>query len=326
MDDEGSLRFLAPDLPKMKEITPNEAEMLLQSRLKETQDRFEEAIWELVWFYSSTGRQELSGRYLLLLMELTEDPEKLAFYWLTLGQLMEQIQDFEKAIDCYKQGFRMQPTTPRAWYFINNNLGYSLVQVGLFEEAEPYLRAAIEIDPKRQNAYKNLGLSLQGQKKYSEAAIFYLESVKTCPADPRAFKHLEALVDEHPELTTQVPHLKEQFEVSREAVNLATQSLGDLRKRQIEESFDFSKAEEIVIAVARLVLSEGKSTFSSEDVRRNLDLSPEEWMAGYRSIFQGMVGAPSVMKENRKLFYEVRPGIYSLTEEGHDLISELQKM
>jgi len=166
MDDECSLRFLTPDLPKMKKITPNEAEMLLQSRLKETQDHFEDAIWELIWFYSSTGRQDLSSRYLLLLMELTGDPEKQAFYWLTLGQLMEQIQDFEKAIECYKQGFRMKPTTSWVWYFINNNLGYSLVQVGLFEEAEPYCRAAIEIDPKRHNAYKNLGLSLQGQKKY----------------------------------------------------------------------------------------------------------------------------------------------------------------
>jgi tetratricopeptide (TPR) repeat protein len=220
----------------------------------------------------------------------------------------------------------MEPTSSWVGYFLNNNLGYSLVQVGLFEEAEPYLRAAIEIDPKRLNAYKNLGLSLQGQRRYSEAAISYLESIKTCPADSRAFKHLEALVDEHPELTTQVPHLKEQFEESREAVNQAMQSLENLRKKQMEDSFDFSKAEKILIAVARLVLSEGKSTFSSEDVRRTLDLSLEKWMAEYRSIFQGMEGPPSAMKENRKLFYEVRPGIYSLTEDGHDLISKLQKM
>jgi tetratricopeptide (TPR) repeat protein len=326
MDDEGSLRFLTPGLPKMKDITPNEAEMLLQSRLKETQDHFEDAIWELIGFYSSTGRQDLSRRYLFLLMELTEDPEKRALYWLTLGQIMEEIQDFEKAIDCYKQGYRMEPTSSWVGYFLNNNLGYSMVQIGLFEEAEPYLRAAIEIDPKRHNAYKNLGLSLQGQRKYSEAVNFYLESIRTNPFDPRALKHLEALVDEHPELTTQVPHLIEQFEVSREAVNLATQSLENLRKRQMEDSFDFSKAEKILIAVARLVFSEGKSTFSSEDVRRNLDLPPEEWMAGYRSIFQGMEGAPYVKREYKKLFYEVRHGIYSLTEDGHDLISKLQKM
>jgi tetratricopeptide (TPR) repeat protein len=326
MDDEWSLRFSAPVLPKMKKITPNEAEMLLQNRLKETQDHFEDAIWELIWFYSSTGRQDLSHRYLFLLMELTEDPEKRALYWLTLGQIMEEIQDFEKAIDCYKQGYRMEPTSSWVGYFLNNNLGYSMVQIGLFEEAEPYLRAAIEIDPKRHNAYKNLGLSLQGQRKYSEAVNFYLESIRTNPFDPRALKHLEALVDEHPELTTQIPHLKEQFEESREAVNLATQSLENLCKRQMEDSFDFSKAEKILIAVARLVLSEGKSTFSSEDVRRTLDLSLEEWMAEYRSIFQGMEGPPSAMKENRKLFCEVRSGIYSLTEDGHDLISRLQKM
>jgi len=326
MDDELLLRFSTPDLPRIKEITSNEAEMLLQSRLKEAQDRFKDAMRQLISFYRSTGRQDLSRRYLFLLMDLTEDPEDHALYWLSLGQLLEQTQDFEGAIVCYKQGFRLKPKKSEVWYLINNNLGYSMVQLGLFEKAEPYCRAAIEIDPKRYNAYKNLGLSLQGQKKYSEAVSLYLESIKADPTDPRAFKHLEALVNEHPDLVTRIPHLKEELEESREAVKLATRFSKDDLKRRMEESFDFSKAENILIAVSRLVLSNKRSTFLPEDVRKNLDLSPEEWTAGYQSVFQGMAGAPSVKKGHIQLFQEVKHGIYSLTEEGYNLMSKLQKM
>jgi len=102
--------------------------------------------------------------------------------------------------------------------------------------------------------------------------------------------------------------------------------LENLPRRQTEDSFDFSKAEKILIAVARLVLSEGKSTFTSEEVRRALDLSPEEWMDEYRSVFKEMEAASSHEKENRRLFCEVRSGFYRLTKEGHELISKLQKM
>jgi len=102
--------------------------------------------------------------------------------------------------------------------------------------------------------------------------------------------------------------------------------LENLPRRQTEDSFDFSKAEKILIAVARLVLSEGKSTFSSEELRRALDLFPEEWMAEYRSVFKEMEAASSDRKANNRLFYEVQHGFYRLTKEGQDLIGKLQKM
>ena len=174
MSDDWSFKFSFPDIPDGKKVTPAEAELLLLHRRDEKKREFEEAVWQLARFYSSTGRQDIGWRYVKQLMGMTDDPEKQASYWLALGQLMEQIQDFEGAVDCYKQAYAMEPIASRTWYFINNNLGYSLIQLGRYEDAERCCRAAIEIDRERHNGHKNLGLSLKGQGRYPEHSLFHL--------------------------------------------------------------------------------------------------------------------------------------------------------
>jgi Flp pilus assembly protein TadD len=82
-------------------------------------------------------------------------------------------------------------------YFAYNNLGYCLIQLGHFAEAEALCRQAIRRDPHRQNAHKNLGLALVGQGRYPDAAWSLLAAVHAEPRDPRAVRHLEALRRDH---------------------------------------------------------------------------------------------------------------------------------
>jgi len=275
VDDEWSFTFPVPDLPKGKKLTADEAEVILQSRLNEKRSEFEDAVWQLARFYSSTKRQQLAGNCISLLISLTEDPERHASYWLALGQTMEQIDNFHGAIEYYKQAFSMEPTHSHTWYFINNNLGYSLLQVGRFEQAEPYCRAAIEIDPAKHNAYKNLGLSLQGQARYNDAAISYLQSIRANSADPRALKHLETLLAEHPAVLAEVPEIRDLLNRSREAVNVATRITQAAADNQMATSEELTNAQKILVAVGRIVLLEGRNEFSRDDVRRALGLSME---------------------------------------------------
>ena len=76
----------------------------------------------------------------------------------------------------YRQALSMEPTSSLLWYFIHNNLGFSLNQLGRFEEGETCCRRAIGINAQRSNGHKNLGLSLQGQGRYREAAESLLAS------------------------------------------------------------------------------------------------------------------------------------------------------
>ena len=64
------------------------------------------------------------------------DLEKQAALFLKQGLEAEKKRDFEAAVIAYKQAMALNPTHKEIWYFIHNNLGYSLNQIGEFEEGE----------------------------------------------------------------------------------------------------------------------------------------------------------------------------------------------
>jgi tetratricopeptide (TPR) repeat protein len=113
---------------------------------------------------------------------------------------MERQQNYEAAIACYSLAFGLTPGTDDVWYFLHNNLGFCLNHFEKYEEAEPYCRQAIEMYPARHNAYKNLGISLQGQAQYLAAAEQFLKAVLICSNDPRALSDLKLLGQQHPEI------------------------------------------------------------------------------------------------------------------------------
>ena len=108
-------------------------------------------------------------------------------------------------------------------YYLHNNLGYSLNQLGRFEEGELYCRRAIGITSKPQNAHKNLGLALQGQGKYAEAAGCFVTATQANASDGRSVKHLEELIQQHPELEFEFGPLLQKCKVAVGGVRLEIQ-------------------------------------------------------------------------------------------------------
>jgi len=66
------------------------------------------------------------------------------------------------------------------------------------------------------NAYKNLGISLEGQLRFNEAAEAYDRAIRVDPRDCRPLKHLETLLDFQPELKYE---FAEQLRLCRQAVS-----------------------------------------------------------------------------------------------------------
>src|SRR5215831_12046221 len=95
-------------------------------------------------------------------MESDHNPLDKAQYCLSSGQRMEQLGDFKAAINCYTAAFCLPPDTNDVWYFLHNNIAYCLSQCGHHDEAEVYCRQAIQINAERHNAFKNLGIALEG--------------------------------------------------------------------------------------------------------------------------------------------------------------------
>ncbi len=143
---------------------------------------------------------EAAIRYLRVLAARTPVPEEKAEYLLSLGQSFEQLSDFGNAAAVYREGVNLEPTEARLSYYLHNNLGYCLNQLGRHVQAESFCRTAIRIDPKRFNAHKNLGLARLAQGHAHEAARHLTVAAVVDPGNRRSFDHLTELLQSHPEL------------------------------------------------------------------------------------------------------------------------------
>jgi tetratricopeptide (TPR) repeat protein len=238
MTDDLSFRIPVPKDPEGKLLRAEQAEKVLLENLKKCEADYEEAMMNVAIFYSRTGRHELAMQNISRLMTFTKDPEKKADYVLGMGQLMEQIGNFEGAINFYRQAFSLEPVNSEVWYLINNNLGYCLNHFEQYAEAESYCQAAIKIEPKRQNAYKNLGISLEGQGRHADAARCYIKAVQANAGDPRALGHLEELLSKHEEVRGEIPDIEDRLEQCRGAVQAAAiirKEFEDKLNRKVDE-------------------------------------------------------------------------------------------
>ena len=121
---------------------------------------------------------------------------------------MERMGDYRRAVGCYRQGLALEPCRKHTWYYLHNNLGFSLNQLRDYDNAIPCLQRAIGIDPALPNAYKNLGLALGGKGLLAEAAALFVTATQTEPRDSRSLGHLEHLIMIHPEILIDRPELR----------------------------------------------------------------------------------------------------------------------
>lgn len=183
-----------------KFLTMEELEKELLKELDQKQKELKVIYFSLVQFYSETHRQDVAQVYLQGLLENATAPGEKASYLLAMGQLMEQLRDYPAAIEFYQKAFALEPADNEVWYLIHNNLGFSLNVLERYAEGERFCRKAIEINPRRHNAYKNLAISQQGLGDFPSAALNFIEAVKHNAYDRRAIHHLADLLGQHPEL------------------------------------------------------------------------------------------------------------------------------
>ena len=315
---------------KQVHMTAEKAEHVLFSRMKANENEFKQSLWQMARFYSTTTRQKQAGAYVRLIMGITQDLEEQASCWVHLGQLCEQVGDYKSAAYFYRQALSIEPSSKDTWYFINNNLGYSLIQLKKHSEAEKFCAAAINIDPVRPNAHKNLALALQGQGYYLEAALSFLGAIRANAADPRALGHLTTLMEGVPELGEHLPELSSFLREGRQAVKgFGIQLNGKYGGYALKNSLRKTHCEHILGAVDRLVRREGQGAFKMEDIQKSLELSQGEWRLGYPTIFQAMDTdqpqvAQGIRKKFRDVFQESAEGTHVLTKYGTELVSKIQ--
>jgi tetratricopeptide (TPR) repeat protein len=229
MDQNLDFHFSVPKIPEGEAVTFDEVEERCLKRLREKEGKCVQSLINLAKLYSQAKRYDQAFQCVERLISLSDDPEEHGAYYLALGGFMEQIGDFQGAAGLYRQALALEPCRNQTWYFIHNNLGYSLNQLENYDDAIPYLRRAIEIDPRRPNAYKNLGLAFEAKGNFEEAAELFVAATRANASDSRSLVHLESLISSHPELEIDVPDLPDRLEACREAVKIARGQQPDLR-------------------------------------------------------------------------------------------------
>lgn len=150
--------------------------------------------------HGRAGRPVLCARILYRAIRQIPSREHRARITLSIGILAETVGRFESAVSFYHAVNALQPTQEHTRYFGQNNLGYSLNQLGLYAEGEVHCRLAIEMNPDLPNGHKNLGLSLWGQQRFREAAQCFVDATQANALDPRSTQHLWELLIERPEI------------------------------------------------------------------------------------------------------------------------------
>jgi tetratricopeptide (TPR) repeat protein len=259
MNNNSDFRFTISPIPEGEALTFDEMEERFLKQLKAKDGKCEQSLINLAQLYSQSDRVDEAFRCVEKLFELSDDPERHAGYYLTLGCYMEKIRDYKGAVRFYREALALEPCRPDVWYWIHNNLGYSLNQLQAYDDAMPYLRRAIEIDPQKPNAYKNLGLASQAIGHLEEAAKLFVRATQANATDARSLKHLEELMCAHPELEALLPELPNQVEACHKAVNMAKahqpdfQAIWQLQRRDQEKAKDGRQSNEEITEALRLI-------------------------------------------------------------------------
>ncbi len=150
--------------------------------------------------YREQGCEELIVR-MKMLASTSDLKERVARIALKEGAYCEKIGDIPKAIQFYQASNDIYKLNdPWGRYFQINNLAYCLNFALRFSEAETLLREATALLPDQYNAWKNLGVSLEHQGQFEEAAECFLKAINLSGGEHRSRWHFERLIERHPSL------------------------------------------------------------------------------------------------------------------------------
>jgi tetratricopeptide (TPR) repeat protein len=172
--------------PLAQGYTAEELEAALLGQIERAGGLNLETVIPLVQFYNMIDRQSEAAKWMRRALAVADDQDTKAGCLLRLGQISEQMHDYESALSYYRQTVALDAGDLMCRYLAHNNLGYCLNLFGRHVEAEVCCRQAIAIYPLRHNAYKNLGIALEQQGDYGSAADLYAQAVTRNPVDGRA--------------------------------------------------------------------------------------------------------------------------------------------
>ena len=180
---------------QMRALTPQKADEV-ERIFREIRDPNEKLIGLnilLVIFFHDKRYDEA----MMSVEELVNDPEMAeykAYLILKQGQISELQGDFDAALGFYCRSLTIGKWPEYVCYFLWNHIGFCWLFKQEFVTAEWCCRKAIEVNPRRGEAWKNLGVSLEHQGKFTEALQCYFKAFSLSERKIITVLHLRRII------------------------------------------------------------------------------------------------------------------------------------
>jgi len=191
---------------------------LLKKLEGSTGESYKETLLDLVQFYRSIGKYAKTFEYLRAILKIycvnddwksVSTPNEDVFP----QQLFKRRELFNIGCGYYPPRWNDAdaPPSKECQYEINERFSFFLSLSGRYKEAETICRESIEMCPVWSSAYINLGISLEGQGRYREAAESYRNSMMADKTE-WGMERIDNLIEKHPELRMIRPTAEERNE------------------------------------------------------------------------------------------------------------------
>ena len=116
-----------------------------------------------------------------------------------LGLMLSVTGRHEEAVDAFTQALELKPDSA----ILRNNLGFEMLYLERWDEAERQLREAIRLDARLVHAHINLGLLLGRTERYDEAVASFHQALP----EPDAHYNLAGIYERRGEKQAALRHL-----------------------------------------------------------------------------------------------------------------------
>ena len=95
------------------------------------------------------------------------------FAWLSKGNVLDKLEKYQEAIECYDKALEIVHNTDERWWGLWYNKGHSLKKLGENQKAIDCFDKALEINPRNTDTWYNKGIALNNLGKKQEAIICF---------------------------------------------------------------------------------------------------------------------------------------------------------
>lgn len=133
--------------------------------------------------------------------------------WLQKARDLDNLGNYEEAIECYGRAININPDDWAAWY----SKGWALCKLGRYEEAIGSFEDLIRIRPDDANAWYSKGVALAGLDRYEDAIKSYEEAIRIDPYLASAWYNMACSNVRLGEVEKALSHLEKAIEIGGDA-------------------------------------------------------------------------------------------------------------